>query len=198
MGRARCLRLSSMLQKIEMADSDGENSLSVPDRRRLERLFVQHHASVWRTLRRRGLSPAAAADATQETFMVAARRLADIQEQSERAFLVGTALRVAHTLRRKTLRWQLDDDMDQYLAGLPSRGADLADVQLCDLALSRVKPELAEAFVLHDVEGFSSPEIAALLGIPLGSVASRLRRGREQFRTALLRIQHVIEREGQP
>ncbi len=48
------------------------------ERARLERMFVAHHAMVWRTMRRRGLSPDAAADVTQQTFLVAAERLADI------------------------------------------------------------------------------------------------------------------------
>src|SRR5205814_5526355 len=67
---------------------------------RLERMFREHHAVVWRMLRCRGLGPDAAADATQEVFLVAAQRLADIEPERERAFLIGTALRVAHTARR--------------------------------------------------------------------------------------------------
>jgi RNA polymerase sigma-70 factor (ECF subfamily) len=70
--------------------------------------------------------------------------------------------------------------------------SELADVEICDRALAKVKDELAEVFVLHEIEGLSSPEIAALLEIPLGSVASRLRRAREQFRAALLRIQRTM------
>lgn len=62
-----------------------------------------------------------------------------------------------------------------------------------------MNPELAEAFVLYEIEGLSSPEIAALLEIPLGSVASRLRRAREQFRDAVTRIGRQLQRmEGQP
>src|SRR6476469_7295500 len=86
------------------------------DRSRLEKMFQAHHALVWRTLRRRGLDADAAADATQQTFLVAAERLSDINHDSERAFLVGTALRVAFSWGRKTVRWQLDDDMDRRVA----------------------------------------------------------------------------------
>jgi RNA polymerase sigma-70 factor (ECF subfamily) len=55
---------------------------------------------------------------------------------------------------------------------------------------------LAEVFVLYEIEGLSSPEIAALLEIPLGSVASRLRRAREQFRIVVARIERTMQREG--
>jgi len=167
-----------------------------PDQARLERMFVAHHAMVWRTMRRRGLSPDAAADVTQQTFLVAAERLHDINLDSERAFLVGTALRVAHSLGRKTLRWQLEEDMDQRVADARCTSDERAAVQLCDLALSRVDPDLAEVFVMFELEGLSSPEIAASLEIPLGTVASRLRRAREQFRVVVGRLELTMRREG--
>src|SRR6185503_17266263 len=151
---------------------------------------------VWRTLRRRGLTPDAAADATQQTFLVAAERLADIHLDSERAFLVGTALRVARSLGRKIVRWQLDEDMDQRTAEGPSALDGQTAIELCDFALSKVDPDLAEVFVLYELEELSSPEIAALLEIPLGTVASRLRRAREQFRAVVRRLDLAMRREG--
>ncbi|HLK93532.1 MAG TPA: RNA polymerase sigma factor [Polyangia bacterium] len=168
------------------------------DRGRLEQVFNAHHAAVWRALRRRGLSPDAAEDATQETFLLAADRLADVPPERERAFLIGTALRVAYTLGRKTVRWELDEDMDQRLSTMRDTGDRRADEQLCDLVLSKVDPELAEVFVLYEIEGLTSPEIAELLEIPLGSVASRLRRAREQFRSAAERVERSLHREGEP
>jgi RNA polymerase sigma-70 factor, ECF subfamily len=166
------------------------------DRVRLERIFNDHHATVWRALRRRGLAPDAAEDATQETFLLAAERLADIQPESERAFLIATALRMAHSLGRKTVRWQLDDEMDERLSGSRDAGERRADMQLCDLVLSKVDTDLVEVFVLYEIEGLTSPEIAELLAIPLGSVASRLRRAREQFREAAARVERSLQKEG--
>ena len=182
---------------VETADADVAAAPDPPvDRARLEAMFVAHHRLVWRTLRRRGLSPDAAGDATQQTFLVAAERLADINPDSERAFLVGTALRVARSLGRKTGRWQLEDDMDLRVADARSPSDERAAIELCDLALSKVDPGLVEVFVLFELEGLSSPEIAALLEIPLGTVASRLRRAREQFRAVVDRLDHVMRREG--
>src|SRR5262245_42147801 len=174
----------------------GTPARAAADRSRLEQMFAAHHALVWRTLRRRGLDPDAAADATQQTFLVAAERLADIQFDSERAFLVGTALRLAHAAGRTRVRWQLETDMDQRAADGRSALDERAAVQLLDLALSKVDGELVEIFVLFEVEGLSSPEIAALMEIPLGTVASRLRRAREQFRAVVARIQLGLDREG--
>jgi RNA polymerase sigma-70 factor (ECF subfamily) len=163
----------------------------------LEQIFNDHHATVWRALRRRGLPPEAAEDATQETFLLAAERLDDVPPQSERAFLLGTAFRVAHTLGRKTVRWELDEDMDQRSSGLRDTSETHADGQICDLVLSRIDPDLLEVFVLYEIEGLTSPEIAKLLEIPLGSVASRLRRAREQFRSAAARVERNLRKEGE-
>jgi len=179
-----------------MAIADDPAERSPAAQARLEQMFADHHASVWRTLRRRGLSSDAAADAMQETFMIALERLDEIQRDSERAFLIRTALQVAHTLGRKTVRWQLEDDMDQRGLDVRDTAEARADSQLCDLALSKVEPELAEVFVLYEIEELSSPEIAALLQIPLGSVASRLRRARKKFRAVVEAIERTMHREG--
>src|SRR6186713_103000 len=82
------------------------------DRARLGRMFDAHHQLVWRTLRRRGLSADAAADTTQQAFLIAAERLSDIRLESERAFLVGTALRLVRSAQRRSARVQLEHDMD--------------------------------------------------------------------------------------
>src|SRR6478672_9104891 len=79
---------------------------------RLEQMFRTHRGLIWRLFRCRGLAPDLAADATQEVFLVAAQRLADIQVGKERAFLIGTALRVARATRRTRARLQLEDDLD--------------------------------------------------------------------------------------
>jgi RNA polymerase sigma-70 factor (ECF subfamily) len=186
-----------MFAGFTMAVSAKRAAPSEVDRGRLEQIFNAHHATVWRALRRRGLSSEAAEDATQETFLLAAERLDDIPSESERSFLLGTALRVAHTLGRKTVRWQLDEDMDQRFSGSRDASDTRADAQLCDLVLSRVDPELVEVFVLYELEELTSPEIAALLEIPLGSVASRLRRAREQFRAAAERVRRSLQKEGE-
>src|SRR5262245_2975848 len=77
------------------------------DPERLERMFKAHHALVWRTFRRLGFDEDAATDATQQVFLVAAERLSDIREPSERAFLFSTTLRMAKTLTRKRRRIEL-------------------------------------------------------------------------------------------
>ena len=61
--------------------------------------------------------------------------------------------------------------------------------------LSRVDPPLVEVFVLYEIAEYSSIEIAELLGIPTGTVASRLRFAREAFREAAGRMELTLRRE---
>jgi RNA polymerase sigma-70 factor (ECF subfamily) len=161
-------------------------------------MFATHHATLWRILRRRGFSRDAAADATQEAFTIAVERLQEIPPDNERSFLIRTVLQVARTFGRRNQRWQLEDDMDQR--GLERRATDQrrADIQLCDLALAKVDADLAEVFVLFELEELSFPEIAMLLEIPLGTVASRLRRARTEFRNVFARLERTTHREEQP
>ncbi len=97
---------------------------------------------------------------------------------------------------RKTLRWQLEEDMDRLVVAGQDQADARAAIELCDLALSQVDADVAEVFVLFELEGLSSPEIAASLEIPLGTVASRLRRAREQFRRVVSRLETAMRREG--
>ena len=130
------------------------------------------------------------------SVLVAGGRLDDIRRGSELAFLIGTALRLARNHKRKVHRLQLEGDMDLLLSPATGAAKELSDLQLLDMVLSRVDPDLVEAFVLYEFEGFSSPEIADALDLPMGTVASRLRRAREAFSAAVHRIKVVMEREG--
>jgi RNA polymerase sigma-70 factor (ECF subfamily) len=192
-----------------MAMSDASLLLGVeqpaPDeatrRARLERMFRAHHELVWRTLRRLGLGPEQAADATQQAFLIAAERLSDIRMGSERAFLFGTALRLARSVYRTGRRFQLEDDMDLRADG-GSRAEELVDQRramvLADRVLAEMEPSLLTVFVLFELEGLSTPEIADIVGVPLGTAASRLRRAREAFRSAAARMERSGRREGTP
>jgi RNA polymerase sigma-70 factor (ECF subfamily) len=164
-------------------------------RARLEQMFRSHHQVVWRTLRRLGNGPEAAADATQQVFLIAAERLSDIRSGSERAFLIGTALRVTRTLQRRARRMDLDDDMD-LRAGSGAHAEELTAqrraVELMDRVLRELDSDLLTVFVLFELEGLSTVEIATLLGIPKGTTASRLRRAREAFRAEAARIERTV------
>lgn len=164
---------------------------------RLEQMFLAHHRLIWRTLRRLGLPTDAATDTTQQVFLVAAERLEDIRQGSERAFLFSTALKLARSWRRKQVRCELDADMDQRSsAARPEEQAinQRTAAQLLDRLLTSLDPDLVTVFMLFELEGMSTAEIAELLGIPLGTVASRLRRARQAFREGAARLERTTRR----
>jgi RNA polymerase sigma-70 factor (ECF subfamily) len=159
---------------------------------RLRRLLREYFDFVWRTLRRLGLDDAEAEDASQEVFWIAARRLASIQEQHERSYLFGTALRVAGTHRRsrrrraEVIQPTLDDQ--RSLAPDPEERRQWMEARaLLGEILDGMDLDLRAVFVLFELEELSGPVIAELLGIPIGTVNSRLRRARAAFRAAVRR-----------
>lgn len=159
---------------------------------RLERMFNDHHDFIWRLVRRLGLSPGSADDAAQHVFLVAAERLADIKLGSERSFLFGTALRVARSQSRSDRRWVLEEDMD-FRRSEAGRPEDLADqhraLDLMGRILDGMTLDLRTVFILSELEGMTMPEVAALVEIPVGTAASRLRRAREAFRAAVAAVE---------
>lgn len=154
---------------------------------RLERMFRTHREQVCRTLRRLGMSPDAAADGTQQAFLVAMERLDHIRPGAERAYLFAAALRIANSARRRADRFQLEGNMDGRID--PEWQMDRMTnrqmaLELMNHLLEHMDPHLMTVFVLFELQGMSTGAIAHLVGIPVGTAASRLRRARQAFRGA--------------
>jgi RNA polymerase sigma-70 factor, ECF subfamily len=161
-------------------------------RDRLRRLLDDHHAFVWRTLRRLGVPSGDVEDASQQVFLVAHRRLTDILPESERSFLFQTALRVAADWRRSQRR--RNEEAALALPDLPDAAAtpeEVVDRQrqraLLDQVLGSLPLKLRAVFVLFELEEMTLAEIATMSDTPLGTVASRLRRARQAFSKAVRR-----------
>lgn len=160
---------------------------------RVRQMVASHFDFIWRSLRRLGLSGADAEDGAQEVFMIAARKLDQIAAGRERSYLFGTALRVASTQRRTAARRREQPDSELAERADPAPRADEALDRrraraLLDDVLAGMDLELRSVFVLFELEEMTAPAIGDLLGIPTGTVASRLRRAREQFRAAVRRL----------
>lgn len=186
------MRAFPFLQSSSVTEDSSVSSRSDASGARLRRLLREYFEFVWRTLRRLGLDDSEAEDASQEVFWVAARRLSLIQEQSERAYLFSTALRIAATHRRSRRRRaeviQPSFDEQRSLAPDPEelQQQEEARALLGDI-LASMDLDLRAVFVLFELEELSGPVIAELLGIPVGTVNSRLRRARAVFRHAVRR-----------
>jgi RNA polymerase sigma-70 factor, ECF subfamily len=157
-------------------------------------LVFEHFDFVWRLLRRLGLPEGDVDDAAQQVFIVASQRLKEIPCGSERTFLYGTALRTAATLRRNTrrrARWVEAAPAEAISDGrtpheeLERRQA----LELLDHVLQHLQYELREVFVLCEIEELTAPQAAAIAGVPVGTVASRLRRARQEFALQVRRLQ---------
>lgn len=188
------LRSHAALDTVEHSVADPMQDPAV-ERARLQAMFNAHHNLVWRMLRRYGLDAEAAADVAQQAFLVAVERIADIWPGSERAFLIGTALWLARSSHRSAVRLQPEGRLDERVRASGHAESQAMTLELLDRVLSGLDRTLVEVFVLFDVEGFSAPEISRALEVPVGTVASRVRRAREEFRAAVARLERVFERE---
>jgi RNA polymerase sigma-70 factor (ECF subfamily) len=171
---------------------------------RLRELVDANFDFIWRSLRRLGVSPVDSDDGAQRVFLVASRRLEDIQSGRERAFLFSTACHVAREMRRAAsrrpealLEHAVEGEAIADSAPDPEQCADRKQTRaLLDDVLDGLPMEARTVFVLFEMEELNVPEIAALLDIPVGTVASRLRRARELFRAGALRLRARAEFPG--
>jgi RNA polymerase sigma-70 factor, ECF subfamily len=160
----------------------------------IDALVAEHYGFIWRVLRGLGLSSADAEDATQQVFMIAARKLDAIDPDRARSFVYGAALRVANNARRgiRRRREVLDDeshDEPEPEARGPEKMAELVQArQLLARVLDRLEEKHRRVIVLAEIEQLEVPEIAALENVPVGTAASRLRVAREKFHAALLAL----------
>lgn len=166
--------------------------MSPEDKARLRAMVDGHFDVVWRSLRRLGVPPTDMDDCMQQVFLVASRKLPSIAAGSEQAFLLGIALRVASDARRvRERRREVPEDDDVQRSDPAPQPDELADQKrmrrILDDVLAALPDDLRAVFVLHELEEMAMQEIAGVLELPLGTVASRLRRAREEFERLLAR-----------
>jgi RNA polymerase sigma-70 factor (ECF subfamily) len=156
---------------------------------------------VWRLLRRLGLAESDADDAAQQVFLIAERRFGDIRPGRERSFLYTTALHVASKARRgiERRREELGSDVEPE----PDAATSIEDLvdrrrarELLDSMLERLPLDLRAVFVLHEIDELSTAEIAEVVGVPVGTAASRLRRARALFGERVRRFEARLRARG--
>ena len=157
-----------------------------------EDVVTQHSARVYRLAYRLTGNPHDAEDLTQEVFVRVFRSLSSYTPGTFEGWLhrITTNLFLDQARRKSKIRFDaLADDADQRLPGrMPSPDTQVADGMLDDdveAALAALPPEFRAAVVLCDIEGLTYEEIADVLGVKLGTVRSRIHRGRTMLRKAL-------------
>jgi RNA polymerase sigma-70 factor, ECF subfamily len=175
--------------------SSEEMTPSVAEAVRIRAIVDQHFSFVWRYLRGLGVPAGEVDDAAQHVFVIAAQKIDAIQEGAERSFLVGTAHGVAANARRADTRRREvhgDAELEAYADEAPdaeARTGTREELAVLDRFLASLPDDLREVFILFELEGLTMAAIAEDLHIPPGTVASRLRRGREAFQDMAKRFQ---------
>jgi RNA polymerase sigma-70 factor (ECF subfamily) len=161
---------------------------------RLEAMARSHLGYVWRLLRRVGLQERDADDVTQQVFILAARKLDHILPDRERAFLYRAAIYASTKYRRGEGRRR--EDLVDETDWIEQPGDDIEEAldrnrarAMLDAIVGAMPMDLRVVFVLYEIEQISTAEIAGVLGIPLGTVASRLRRARDDFERRVARVE---------
>jgi RNA polymerase sigma-70 factor (ECF subfamily) len=165
---------------------------------RLRGMVDRYVDFVARVLRNAGTPDAEIDDEVQRTFITAARRLDDVRPGAEKGFLFKIALNLAAHARRTLARRRevLAEEAPERNETFPTP-EQLTDQkrmrQLLDGVLDRMDESLRVVFVLYEFEEMNMSEIADVLEIPRGTVASRLRRARSEFRERVAALEGVVQ-----
>jgi RNA polymerase sigma-70 factor (ECF subfamily) len=165
---------------------------------------MDYMSSLYTAALRMTRNPSDAEDLVQETYLKAYRAFGGFQEGTNLKawlykILTNTFINSYRAKKRRPEQSDLDDVEDLYLyrrlGGLEAAAAGRsAEDEVLDhftdddvkAALEALPEQFRMAVLLADVEGFSYKEIAEILDVPIGTVMSRLHRGRKALQKALL------------
>jgi RNA polymerase sigma-70 factor, ECF subfamily len=156
-------------------------------------VYAQWAKFVWLSLQRLGVRRADLDDVCHDVFIVVQRKLPEFDQRAKLpTWLFGICTRVAANYRRRAyIRYE------DLAGGIGAEGAiaiaapeaarpdhEVArqrSLSLAEAILSRMSPVKRTVFVMFEVEGMSCPDIASELGLPVGTVYSRLHSARKFF-----------------
>jgi len=135
-----------------------------------------------------------AQDVVQDAVLRAIRHIHGFRGGDGRAWLLTIVRNCCYTWRRSTKGREAvsyDDEQhglrDSDRTATDARAIAGSERESLASAVATLPREFREALVLREIEGFSYREIARITGVPIGTVMSRLARGREQLRRSLKR-----------
>lgn len=156
----------------------------------LERLVDEHYANLYRFALSLARNEAEAADLTQQTYFQLATRGGQIRDlKKAKSWLFTTLRREFLRLRRQTGRFTSIDEDGSPEPEAPETIGDealrAADAALVMEALTGVREVFREPLALFYLDDLSYREIAEILEVPIGTVMSRLSRGKNELRGRL-------------
>jgi RNA polymerase sigma-70 factor (ECF subfamily) len=172
-------------------------------RERFEAQVMPHLDAAYRFARWLSRSPADADDVVQEAFLRAFRGFDRLRGSDVKAWLltiVRNCHATAHRQQQRRAAVALPDEDDEPGAALPAAGPDPESASIgaderrtLERLIAALPEEHREVLLLREMEDMSYREIAAVTGLPVGTVMSRLARAR-----AALRGRWLQESEGEP
>lgn len=156
---------------------------------------LPHMDDLFRAASRLLFDPAKAGDAVQETYLIAWKSFDRYQRDTNcKAWLFQILFNVVRKERRHWAKWftgSEDDLANQDLIAPEPVACTLTDADIL-AALDQLPEDYRKVVLLIDVEEFSYKEASSILGIPIGTVVSRVSRARNALRNALPKLNAPI------
>jgi RNA polymerase sigma factor (sigma-70 family) len=178
-----------------LAEGNKEAPLPAPNEKlaRFEAAILPHLDAAYNLARWLTRHEQNAEDVVQEAYMRAYRYFDSFQGDTGRAWLLQIVRKTCYTWLARNRPHQTAVPLNEADLAVASQAfapgtKPLVDVRrdLVEQALAALTPELREVLVLRELEQLSYKEIAVVADIPLGTVMSRLARGRQQLHDQLL------------
>ncbi len=189
-------------EAVDVADLHLVESLRDGSERAYEELLIRFQQPVYALALRLLDDPSEACDVVQEVFLKVFRNVSSFRGQSTlKTWIYRITVNEAHNARRWFFRHrraevELDKNPEEsrnWKEIIPDRGRTPFDVAfdserhiMIEAALKRINPIFREAVALRDISDLAYEEIAEILGVSLGTVKSRILRGREALREELV------------
>ncbi|HET6148573.1 MAG TPA: RNA polymerase sigma factor [Polyangia bacterium] len=157
-------------------------------------IFEREASYVWNTVRRMGVAERDREDMVHEVFLLVHRESSKFDAtRPVRPWLFGIAFRLVSDYRRLLRNRVQFQELDSDTLRSPQSPADdvliaAEEQKLVEAALRHVDLDRRVVLMLHEIDGFTIPETARALGIPLSTAYSRLRLGRADFARIVQRM----------
>jgi len=159
-------------------------------------LHDAHADFVWATLHRMGVREADLPDMMQEVFVVIHRRLHSFDGSAKiTSWIYGICRKVASTYRRRAhiRKEDLVEEMPpgQSVASSEEELQAAQTRQTLERVLNQMDVDRRVTFVMYEIDGLPGEQIAETLGVPIGTVYSRLHKARKEFEKVLAAMERV-------